>query len=72
VRVVPPRNPPGPRNLPAPRLDKARRSAKLGAKGTQRDAIGQETEDLGVLTGEVLSEGMQFVLRPLVVLVRVQ
>ena len=61
-----------PRNLPASCPDKARRSAKLGAKGGKRDAIGQETEDLGVLTGVVLPEGLELVLRPLVFVVRVQ
>ena len=72
VRVVPPRNPPGPRNLPAPRPDKAGGSAKLGAKGGKGDAVGQHSEDARILTGVLLPEGLDFVLRPLVVLVRVQ
>ncbi len=67
------RNPPGPRNLPAPRLDKAGcGSAKLGAKGGKRDAVGQHSEDAGILAGVLAAEGLELVLRPLVVLVRVQ
>ena len=71
-RAVRRRNPPGPRNLPAPRTDKAGGSAKLGAKGGKGDAVGQETEDLGVLTGVVLPEGHELVLHSVVFLVRVQ
>jgi len=61
-----------PRNLPAPRTDKAGGSAKLGAKGGKRDAVRQQSEDAGVLAGVLLPEGLELVLRPLVVLVRVQ
>ena len=66
------RNPHNPRNLPAPRPDKAGGSAKLGTKGGQWDSVGQHSEDAGFLAGVLAAEGLKLVLRPLVVLVRVQ